>query len=375
MLEEGTRPTFLPNRPPLPKRNRFKAWVVTHKKLLLILLPIVAVIALSAVLWFISARNPNSDDNFTLKKVEKPVPVKVAAPLTGILVDADAAKKPIAGVMIENSTDARPQSGLSEAGVVYEAIAEGGITRFLALFQEPYPTPLGPVRSLRPYYLDWALEYNAPAVHAGGSQPALAQIGPSHLKNVEALVQGSGFYRAKDRAAPHNLYTNNDLLTKLLAKLGFDTAPTYIGWARKDDTPPATGIAPLHPKITITISSSAYNVQYDYDATTNSYKRTNGALAQVDRNTNAQISTKNVIVEFVPVSYGTQKNGKPETIYNLLGTGKAYIFMDGDAIVGTWSKTADAAPTVFLDAAGAPVKFNRGNTWVSAIPAGNAVTY
>lgn len=307
--------------------------------------------------------------------VPKPEPPKtVADPLTGLQVDPAAAQQPVAGVMIENlDPDARPQSGLSQAGIVYEALAEGGITRFLALFQEPFPATIGPVRSLRPYYLDWGLEYNAPVAHAGGSEPALAQVGPSGLKNIDALVyDGSYFYRATDRYAPHNLYTNNDLLTNIVAKLGFATAPSFTPIARKADSAEAT---PTHPKINISFSTSSYAVEYDYVAATNSYARFLAAKPHIDRNTGQQILVKNVVVEYVPASYSTQQDGKPETDLGIIGQGKALIFTDGGVTAATWSKASIAAPTQLLDAAGQPIKLNAGNTWVSVIPTINLVTY
>jgi hypothetical protein len=305
------------------------------------------------------------------------VPVTVADPLTGLLVDASVANQPVTAVMIENLyPDARPQSGLSQAGVVYEALAEGGITRFMAIFQEPLPTIIGPIRSLRPYYLDWGLEYNIPVVHAGGSQPALSLIGPSGLKNVEALIQSSGFYRSTDRLSPHNLYSTSSLLTTLLSKLNYAAAPTFTGLPRKADTPPVAGVAAAHPDINISFgTSAAYNSEYKYDPTTNSYDRFNGGTAQVDRNTTQQILVKNVVVELTPVTYGTQSDGKPETNYSLIGSGKTYVFEDGAMTTGTWSKTTAASPTQLLDATGQPIQFNRGNTWYSVVPVGSTVTF
>ena len=136
--------------------------------------------------------------------------------------------------------------------MVYEALAEGGITRFLAIFQEPLPISLGPVRSLRPYYLDWGLEYGVPVAHAGGSQPALAEVPELGLKDINALeYDGSYFFRTTGRVAPHNLYTNSTLLPELVSKLGFDTAPSFTPLPRKADAPMAT---PSNPVININFS-------------------------------------------------------------------------------------------------------------------------
>ena len=111
-----------------------------------------------------------------VKKIEPPKPTTEAAKLTGLQVPFDVNKRPVVAVMIENSPDARPQSGLLDAGVVFEAVAEGGITRFLTLFQDTQPTYVGPVRSARPYYIRWMLGFDAAYAHAGGSRVAIQDI-------------------------------------------------------------------------------------------------------------------------------------------------------------------------------------------------------
>lgn len=370
---EPTQPSPAPVKP----ISKFKQFFITNKKKILIITPIVIVLIIAVVVWFIyvpaSKTQTASTDSTTI--VTPPKPTTVASPLTGVQVTPDAATKPVVGIMIENLyPDARPQSGLGDAGVVYEALAEGGITRFLAIFQEPVPSIIGPIRSLRPYYLRWGLEYNIPVVHAGGSQPALADIGKLGMKNIDALAyDGSYFYRATDRLAPHNLYSKTDMIANIVSKLKFDTAPTFTLLLRKVDAPNATA---THPKINITFGADpAYNVEYTYDPNTNTYARNEGGKPQLDRNTNQQIAVKNVVVEFTPTTYAIQPDGKPETDINLIGTGKALIFLDGNVTIGTWSKTTNTAQTQILDSTGAAVQFNPGNTWYSVIPVGNSVIY
>jgi hypothetical protein len=151
--------------------------------------------------------------------VKKPDPVYYST-LTGKKVKDEAMTTwPTAAIMIENSPDARPQSGLKQAGVVYEAIAEGGITRFLALYQEDKPTLIGPVRSLRPYFVDWLTPYNASVVHVGGSSAALKRIRNGEYRDIDQFFNASTYWRSTDRYAPHNVYTNFnriDALKKLV---------------------------------------------------------------------------------------------------------------------------------------------------------------
>jgi hypothetical protein len=303
-----------------------------------------------------------------------PAPTTAADPLTGQAVSLAAAAAPVVGVMIENLyPNARPQSGLSSAGIVYEALAEGGITRMLALFQEPFPGVMGPVRSLRPYYLDWGLEHNIPVAHAGGSQPALAEIGPLGMKNINALeYDGSYFYRISSRLAPHNLYTNSADLTKVTNLLSFNQAPTFTGLPRKADTPAATRTA---ADIKINFSYTSYNAEYVYNSVNNDYNRFEGGVPQIDANTGKQIQVKNLVVEFIPVTYGIQNDGDPETNYQLIGSGKLLLFEDGTVQTGTWSKSSNSAPTQMLDSSGKPLEFNVGNTWINAVTTSTPVTY
>ena len=338
------------------------------------------VIALGVVLmaglgvwWYLGQKKATTVD--VHKAVLPPKPKTVENPLTGAQVSAADAAMPAVGIMIENlDPNARPQSGLGQAGIVYEALAEGGITRFLAIFQQPYPTTIGPVRSLRPYYLDWDQEYQTPIAHAGGSMPALAALPLSGAEDINALLyDGSYFYRAADRAAPHNFYTNNILLPQLQLKLGFNKPLSVQGRPRKTDQP-ASGVV-AHPTININFSYSDYAVEYKYDGPSDSYARWMAGTTHVDRNTNKQIMVKNVIVEYIPVSYSTQGNGDPQTNYADIGSGKALVFMDGNVTTATWTKTSATSQTQIADASGNPIKLNVGNTWFEMVPTTNQVTY
>ncbi len=301
-----------------------------------------------------------------------PVPTTKASPLTGLLVPIAAADRQITAVVIENHTDARPQSGLGQAGVVYEALAEGGITRFLAFFLDSRPASLGPIRSLRTYFIDWAKEYNAPVAHVGGNADALDLVGPTGLRDMNQFYNSPAFFRTTDRVAPHNMYSTSDLLDALEQKLGFATPTSFVPTPRKADTPQA---APSHPKVTINYSYSGYNVEYRFDAATDSYLRFLAGAPHIDRNTNAQITVKNVVVEYMPTSYGTTRIGEQTVIMTTVGNGKALVFIDGGVIEGTWQKTSRETRTRILDSTGAEIQLNAGNTWYSIVPVGKSVAY
>lgn len=288
-----------------------------------------------------------------------PPPPKYYSPLTGVEVPDEATTKhQVKAVIIENSPDARPQSGLKEAGVVYEAIAEGGITRLLCLYQEAGPGLIGPVRSLRPYYIDWLAPYDASVSHVGGSHNALQEIRNGQYKDIDQFFNGAYYWRATDRYAPHNVYTSSAKLNELNQKKGY-TSSTFIGMDRKDDTPLAT---PTASSISVPISSALYNVNYTYDLATNSYVRLLGGKPHIDREV-GQIQPKTVVVMKVEMRLGFEDGYREQMA--TLGSGKAYIFQDGGVVEGTWHKPDKKSQVQFRDAAGAIVALNRGQTWIS----------
>ncbi len=302
------------------------------------------------------------------KPAEPPKPTTVASNLTGVQVKPEVNQLPVVGVMIENSPDARPQSGLSSAGVVFEAVAEGGITRFLALFQTPDPVYVGPIRSVRPYYLDWALGFQASLAHVGGSPDALADIKSQGVRDLDQFANAGSYQRISTRYAPHNVYTTLDKLTTLAQGKGFGTS-TYTSWARKTPKPvtPATATS-----IDMTISSYLYNTHYDYDAASNAYKRSEGGKPHVDEKSGAQI-TPNVLVVMV-MSQGLMAD-RLHTTYGNVGAGKVYVFQDGAVQEGTWNKADRKSQVTFKDASGNPLKLNTGQTWVTVVNQPGAVVY
>jgi hypothetical protein len=288
--------------------------------------------------------------------------------LTGAEVTPELNKRAVTAVMIENSPDARPQSGLNDAGVVFEAVAEGGITRFLALFQESQPSYIGPIRSSRPYYLDWLLPFDATYAHVGGSPAALAQIKSLHVKDLDQFANAGAYQRVTARYAPHNVYSSIEKLYSLAQSKGYTTS-NFTGFTRKAAAPSAT---PTAKSIDFAISSYLYNPHYDYDAATNSYKRSEGGKIHTDEKSGAQLSPKVVIALVTPSAL--ESDGTHNS-YTTTGSGPMYVFQDGTVTQGTWKKDSRTAQFVFTDSAGQPLKLNAGQTWISLVTSAGAVTY
>ena len=308
-----------------------------------------------------------------------PTPVLVPAPLTGVPVSPKVAQRPVIAVQIDDQFDARPQSGLSSASVVWQAPAEGGIPRYIAFFQEGSPPSVGPIRSSRLYFVAWASEWDAVHVHVGGSPQAVALLrGPKGKGTVVYDADyvrwggGSLMWRVTSRFAPHNVYSSGKALRRLAALVGSPSiTKAKPHWQFAPD-------APLEQRPVggrIVVPYPANTITYNYDRATNTYLRSvtgEGKQYDVGPKKKVRIAPKNVVVMTVPfVPIGDAKHRLDGQV---VGTGPAWFFTNGQAIKGTWQKKSFTAPTRFFDARGKPVTFTIGQTFVQVVPRGTAIT-
>lgn len=302
--------------------------------------------------------------------VEKPEPPKTTAPskLTGVEIPLEIAKRPVIALQIENSPDARPQAGLKDAGVVFEAIAEGGITRFNAMFLEGQPDYIGPVRSIRPYYVDFFLPFDAALGHAGGSGDGLAKVAAENVKDLD-YTKADAYRRVSDRYAPHNLYTSMADLDRVSKEKGyFNPVPDNVkSYPRKAEAP---GQPTTAGHINFSISGPLYDAHYDYDPPSNTYKRSEGGKPHVDHRSGVQLSPK-VVVALV---MGFSQNGI-YSIYQTNGSGTMFVFQDGQMQQGTWKKGGPRDQFEFIAADGKPLALNAGQTWFTLIKDPGAATF
>lgn len=344
---------------------RLCRWFARHSKAVWIVCAVVVIGAAGATAYYILTKKPISTASRTTKTVVKPsptpVPIKYYSPLTGMLVANQAATtQPVTGMMIENSPEARPQSGIKNSGVVFEAIAEAGITRFLVLYQTEKPQLIGPVRSVRLYYIDWAAAFNASIGHIGGSPAALAEVRNGNYRDIDQFFNSRYYWRSTDRYAPHNVYTSFEKLDALNAAKGYTTS-NFTGFTRVDGKPVEE---PDATNITVTISSYLFNSSYTYDETTNTYARSQGGTPHLDRE-GGQISPSVVIAMRVDEAT-VPEDGYRESI-TTIGSGSAIIFQNGTATNATWHKTSKLSQITFTDAVGADIPLVRGQTWIAAV--------
>lgn len=307
-------------------------------------------------------------------------------PLNGeVFKEADASAwkdaRPL-GVMINNHIEARPQSGLIDADLVYEVVAEGGITRYLGFFLSHLPEKIGPVRSTREYYLVLVKELgDAMLMHIGFSPQALEAI---ETWPVRSLGRGGGeFWRDQPRldagiAIEHTAYVSGSALREVGNGLGWQGKRDFDMWKFKNDGPIDAAqqclIGECDKPIVIDFwFAGDYTGAFKYDRATNSYLRFTGyddnnqLIALLDQESKKQVAVKNVIVQFATEN-SIPDDDKHRLEYTLVGSGQAVVFFDGKATKAVWKKESRDGRTKFFDTGGQEIVFNRGKIWVSIVP-------
>ncbi|MBI2442473.1 MAG: DUF3048 domain-containing protein [Candidatus Levybacteria bacterium] len=380
-----------------------------NNKITLVILALIVYISTAAgsYMFFASSREaayappptstPDKGNDFEAIVFDPSKPRTQECPLNGAKYSKEQEKwwkshRPL-GIMIENHEDSRPQSGVSFADVVYEAVAEGGITRFLAVYYCQDAGIVGPVRSARTYFLDWISEYGDYPLyaHVGGANTpgpanALGQIGDYGWNQYNDLNQFSigfpTFRRDESRlgrqvATEHTMYSTTSKLWDVAKsrrltnkdKEGAIWDENFEQYKFKDDAPTSErgSIKDIH--IEFWDGYSEYFVNWTYDPTTNSYLRSNRGDSHMDNNTDKQYSAKNVVVlKMIESPANDGYDGNAHRLYRSKGTGDAIIFQDGKEIKGKWKKASREDRTIITGPNGSPVEFDRGVIWFEIVP-------
>ncbi|MHB9145290.1 MAG: DUF3048 domain-containing protein [Symbiobacteriia bacterium] len=303
-----------------------------------------------------------------------PPPPPVTAPppdtrpksrISGLPYDA-ANAGPVVAVMVENHRDARPQSGLLDADLVYEALAEGGISRFMAIYYGTRPKVIGPVRSARPYYVLLAHEWDAIYAHCGGDPKDLDPIHQWGVADADEINNaGEAFWRTTDRKAPHNLYTSIDKLLQH-AKRAYPQRTFAPEPATRWSFIPWTDKAPVQ-QVDIAYDRN-YTVTYKFEAGV--YRRYMNGKIHSDKESGQPLAVTNILIQFVPTRVAYPDGGLK---MDLVGKGKAEYIIGGRFVQGTWAKDDVASATRFLDDQGQSISLTAGQTWIQIVPTGAGV--
>lgn len=273
-------------------------------------------------------------------------------------------------IMVENSEGSRPQSGLDKANIVYEALAEGGITRFLAIYYDQDAEEVGPIRSARPYFVSKSLEHQAIYVHVGGSEEAYNFIKEEKIDDINEFVDFQPFWRSKDRNPPHNLYTSTIKLRKEANKLG------YIEMIKKQEYQFEIDI---NEKLTsreadsiVIPYNSIYTVSYKYQPESMKYFRFMNGEPHIDSKTKEQLTVDNIIIQFAETKIIDEEG---RLAVDFVGKGTGLLFFKGNSAEITWEKPDLRARTLFLDKEGNRIALTPGNVWIQIVPSDIKIQY
>ncbi len=356
----------------------------------------------------------DSAKTLSQEEIEESEPKTEECPINGQMrtvkqKDAWVTRRPL-GVMIENSKDARPQSGLSAADVIYEAVAEGGITRFLAIYYCQDAPFVGPVRSARVHFMTMLREYGEYPLYAhvggancdpetgsgcanGAKADALGLIRKLGWASYNDMNQFSVpfpvFWRDYDRlpnvATEHTVYSSTEKLWKyakdkrILSNIDEEKVPwdkTFVSWKFQDDANSAKRGSTAKINLSFWNSfSSEMAVEWVYDKEKNQYMRKNGGVAHIDKNNNKQLTAKNIVVIFAQESPANDGYEGGHILYGLVGEGDALVFQNGNSFKATWSKEDAETRIAFTDAEGKEIAMVRGKVFFEILPIGNKVVY
>ena len=338
---------------------------------ILITILIILVIVAGAVLAYKITKDKENNIQPVANEEEEKIIAEVEEKQPQIYKGND---RPIA-VMIDNHNLAWPQAGLNQAYMVYEIIVEGGETRLMALFKGVDLEKIGPVRSARHYFIDYAMENDAIYVHFGQSPQAENDIKRYSIDDINGISEdGTTFWRVKDKYAPHNAVTNTEKLLQSAKNKKYKTTSTkesILNYVTDE-----VNLEEGQEAINVTIPhSDLQKVQYTYDSENKVYKRFARNKAQTDWDTGEAKTTKNIIITFCDNYTLTDKENKGRQGLKNIGTFDGYYITNGKAIKIQCEKTDREEQTIYKDMNGNEIQVNDGNTFVNICPTDAEVTF
>ncbi len=361
----------------------------TKKKIVLITITIITILLLFCIgFYLLKPQKQVAKPPKEKPTEEEPVIIKKLT-----VYDEDSAQRPIA-IMIDNNIGNEYHSGLQESYLNYEIIVEGGLTRIMAIYKDKDLSQIGPVRSSRHYFLDYAMESDCIYAHFGWSTYAENDIKTLGINNINGLYDSYPFWRATHLYAPHNVFTSISKLYEYASEKNYSLTST--NWKLLNYTPDELDLntpirydtivnaetgtkekAPitregLLPATTIDIPYSYYqNRSYTYDSINKYYLRFMNGIAHIDADTKAQLHYKNIIIAYVN-NYQLDSYGRQNL--DTTGTGQGYYITNGYALPINWTKSSRNDKTRYTYSTGEEITVNDGNTFIQIVPIGKQVT-
>lgn len=287
----------------------------------------------------------------------------------------EGAEPLVYSVMIENHSASRPVSGIGQASLVYEVVVEEPITRFLAIFyadetfdatqvdkQDNKKEKIGPVRSARPFFVDWAKEFNGPYSHVGGSNAALDLLAKTYDFDLNEFFNGQYFWRSNNRPMPHNVYTSNELIVAAVQDKKWQIENDFDSWKFRPEN--QTAVEPIEVfDIEVDFGTAEYSVSWKFDPKEKKYVRYQAGSVYKDDDGNA-VTAKNVVLMFtnekIIDDYGRKK-------IKTSGSGKAVVYRANEKIEAEWRRPSLDERTRFFDLNGEEIAFYPGKTWIEVL--------
>lgn len=343
------------------------------KTKILIVLLVVAIIALGVLLGM----------KFAIKKSENVTPSEDKDSTLTVVLDEDKKDEPKSkydgtkrtlAVVIDNVGDAIPQTSLNEAMIVYEATVEGGLTRFLAIYKDPKVDTIGPVRSARPYFIDYALENDSLFIHYGGSPKALEEVTRLNIPSINGLYSpGKVYSRTNKKKAPHNAIVSVKEIWNYAESQKMRTTTkerNVLNYCVE-----AIELEDGTVANTVNIPYSTSKVKFVYNAEKQIYERYVGNKLQKDWLTGEALTTKNIIITFANNYSTDEEGGNYRQAIENIGTLNGYYITNGKAEKIKCKKTSRSSKTVYQDLEGNEIKVNDGNTYIQIVPLNLAVSF
>ncbi len=302
-----------------------------------------------------------------------PTPPPLLSPLTGLEISPEAQAQRVVAVKIDNSIEARPQSGLSTAAVIYEHITEGLVTRYTAFFLDSDLERVGPIRSSRFVDRDLVQQFDALFAHVGASPPVMRDLRNSPAADLDQFFydETTPYYRISTRPAPFNMYASLPALREVGARRHPERRE--IQGFRFYESEPELG-----PLTQLTIPAGprhGFQSEYAFDTETRRWRRSLGGALDVDAATGQALELDNVIAQMVPArvtQYDEDHLGNKSVWIGTTGEGPVSVFRDGRRLDGTWRRPSETDVTEFLDPDGSPIELRPGRTWIHLLTGNQA---